>query len=246
MDEKKSRQVRGSTITVSPKNKNTLATWEAYFRDGWEKNNGRRQTRLFAQYFLDTVSLPPDAKTLLDVGCGLGDALPEFKARYPHLALSGCDVSEVAIEKARETFEEIATFQVWGFDQIESRYDVIFCSNVLEHFEDYLAIARHLLRHCRWLFVMVPYRELRSGKPLEVAEGEWHVATFDEHTFDALREEGMVRKIDFWRHPCPVAWGPARPQPEWKQSIRRVRDLFLGRPSFREPSEIIFRFEARA
>ena len=72
---------------------NTTQRWEDYFRHGWEQNNGRSQTHLFARHFLKRVRLPPWARTLLDVGCGMGDAMPEFYARYPNLRLTGCDVS---------------------------------------------------------------------------------------------------------------------------------------------------------
>src|SRR5271157_5414423 len=104
-------------MTISGLNKNTVSTWENYFLDGWERNEGRRQTRLFAQYFLDVVRLPKAAKTLLDVGCAMGDAAPEFHRRYPHLKLHGCDVSKVAIEVARKAYGEISNFTVGSFHE---------------------------------------------------------------------------------------------------------------------------------
>ena len=216
-------------MRVSPINKNTVETWESYFQADWEKNAGRRQTALFARYFLDTVRLPPEAKTLLDVGCGMGDALPEIHARYPHLKLKGCDVSANALEKARQSYGGIADFEEWGFDDIEGHYDVIYCSNTLEHFENHVDIAAGLLAHCRWLYILVPYMELKDGKRLTVDPGEWHVATFDERTFDPLLKRAAATKVRHWLHPCPIAWGPP-PAPLWKRAARKVKNTLLGRP----------------
>src|SRR5262245_14235391 len=94
-------------------------SWEEYFKDGWEKNNGRSQTRLFAHYFLKNVSLPSEARSLLDVGCAMGDALPEFHEAYPQLKLTGCDFSEIAIGHARSAYGDFAEFKVSAFDQID-------------------------------------------------------------------------------------------------------------------------------
>lgn len=200
-------------MNLSPLNRNTRATWEGYFADGWERNRGRQQTWLFARYFLDTFRLPESTRTLLDVGCAMGDALPAFHARYPALELHGCDVSSAAIDQARACYGEIATFHVWGFEEIQGCFDVIYCSNTLEHFENYLNIARQLLTHCKRLYILVPYLELgENGRPLEPADGQWHVATFDAASFDPLMREAKVSRIRHWLHPCPVAWGPARPE----------------------------------
>lgn len=200
-------------MELSPLNKNTRETWEGYFEDGWEKNRGRRQTQLFAAYFLDTVRLPRSAQTLLDVGCAMGDALPIFREYYPDLELRGCDISSRAIEEARASFGNIATFHTWGFEDIRGSFDVIYCSGTLEHFENNLDIVRGLLRHCRWLYALVPYMEMRHGMRLKPEPGQWHVATIDASTFDPLLREGLVKRVRHWIHPCPVAWGPPSPGP---------------------------------
>ena len=93
---------------ISPLNRNTKNNWERYHQEVWLKNSGCEQTKLFAHYFLNTIRLPRDAKSLLDVGCAFGDALPEFRRRYSHLELFGCDISGYAIREARRNFGQIA------------------------------------------------------------------------------------------------------------------------------------------
>jgi SAM-dependent methyltransferase len=225
-------------------NPNAPEAWENYFKDGWEKNQGRLQTRLFAKYWLETVALPAEARTLLDVGCAMGDAAPEIHERYPHLKITGCDVSPEALVKARESYGAFASFESWGFDDIHGQYDIIYCSNTLEHFVNHVDIAAALLEHCRWLHVLVPYNELRDGQPLKPVPGEYHVATFLEDSFDDLKRRGLASNIRHWLHPCPIAWsrvpgpvyigpreaGPPRHDPMWKRLLRPIaRRLGWGR-----------------
>ncbi len=57
--------------------------------------------------------------------------------------------------------------------------DVIVASNVLEHVDDDLAVARTLLAKCSLLFVVVPYREQRLI--------EEHLRSYDLRSFEELR-----------------------------------------------------------
>lgn len=222
-------------INISNSNKNTKETWENYFKIDWEINNGREQTRLFAHFFLKTVSLSKEAKSLLDVGCALGDALPEIHIKYPKMQLFGCDVSSNAIEKAREKYGNIASFEVGGFNDIKGYYDIIYCSNTLEHFENYLEIACKLLNNCKWLYILVPYMELKDGKPLSVEPNQWHVATFDKHSFDSLLETGDAASIRYWIKFTPGAWYNGR-----VSVFQKLKARLLRSPVPLEYSQIFF------
>jgi trans-aconitate methyltransferase len=195
--------------------------------NNWDANEGRQQTRLFAKYFLETVQLPAEARTFLDVSCAKGDALPEVHARYPHLQLFAQDISEVAIEEARRSYGSIAHFEVAGFEDLARQYDIILCSNTLEHFENYLDVADRLLSHCRWLYILVPYMEMQDGKPMTRAMGRQHVATFDEHSFDGLLTRGSASRINSWVTYTPGAWGPG-PTKRWKKIVLRCLGIEPG------------------
>lgn len=193
-----------------PRNINTRDYWDTRFADNWEGTDGRTQSRLFARYFLDAVPLPRSARTLLDVGCAMGDGLREIAQRRPDLKLYGCDISEHALEKARQDHGDIAEFFKAGFEDLDRPFDIIYTSNTLEHFEHNVDIARGLLKWCKWLFVQVPYKELRDGKPLTLVPGEQHVTTFYKDSFDTLIREnsatGIHRRIFY----APGAWGTGR------------------------------------
>jgi hypothetical protein len=223
---------------ISPLNVNSKSTWDAYSRDGWEKNNGREQTKLFAEYFLKKVKFPKRVNSLLDVGCAMGDALPVFHQHYPDINLFGCDFSEYFILQAQESYGSIAHFSVCSFEQIKSVYDVIYCSNVLEHFETYRDIARKLLEHCNWLYVLVPYQEMNNGQPLQPALDQWHVTTFNKQSFDYLLFEGQAIRIRKFISYTPGAWG-SKP----KTSMINMLKTLLGRKTSRNLRQIFYEIQ---
>jgi hypothetical protein len=220
---------------ISAQNVNTEEFWESYMKNNWDQNTGRHQTRMFAHYFLETVKLPQEARTLLDVSCAMGDALPEIHRRYPHLQLFAHDVAETAIAEARKTYGQIATFRVAGFEDLGEHFDVIYCSNTLEHFERYLEIADHLLGFCDWLYVQVPFEELRNGKPLKVESGEQHVNTFYENSFNELITRGSASAVRQRVFFTPGAWGTGKVT-LW----RKLKAVLRGRPIPIEYRQIIY------
>jgi trans-aconitate methyltransferase len=220
---------------ISPQNVNTEEFWESYMKNNWDQNMGRGQTQLFAHYFLETVKLPDDVRTLLDVSCAMGDALPEIHRRYPRVQLFGHDISEMAIAEARKAHGQVATFRVAGFEDLCEHFDVIYCSNTLEHFERYLDIADHLLGFCDWLYVQVPFKELRNGKPLRIEPAEQHVNTFYEDSFNSLVTRGSASAVRHWVRFTPGAWGTGKVT-LW----RKFKAVVRGRPIPIEYSQIIY------
>jgi len=196
--------------------------WDERFQNDWETAHGCEQTRLFAWYFLRTVRLPVTEGTFLDAGCAMGDALPEVHKRYPRLELSGCDVSPVAVERAREKHGELATFLHCGFEGIEGHYDIIYCSNSLEHFADYLAISRRLLAHCDWLYVLAPYKETLPMPQVADPRDAEHVVSFDRHSLDGLVRARAARRIRTWVRRTEGAWGWSKPS-LWRRTVAQLR-----------------------
>lgn len=179
----------------------TKEDWDAFFKAGgsWENNHGTEQTRLFAETFCKHTRIHlENGQSILDSSCALGDALPVFHKHFAKAQLYACDFSEVAISRCKDQYSDIADCFVASLEKISDMYDVVYSSATLEHFTDYKEKARALLRHCRYLCILVPYNEQRFGKNLEFVQYCDHVVTFSEHSFDFLLEEGWAKRID-----CP-------------------------------------------
>jgi cyclopropane fatty-acyl-phospholipid synthase-like methyltransferase len=81
-------------------NINTKKYWDNRFEQNWEKQNGRLQTQSFAESQMTLLELSSDfSGTILDFGCGLGDAMPVYKRSFPKAKLIGVDISSVGIKK---------------------------------------------------------------------------------------------------------------------------------------------------
>lgn len=222
--------------------------WERYFAVGgdWESMGGRRQTRTFAEHFIRRSGLSADqAFSLLDAGCALGDALALFAAAYSKAQLHGIDFSATAVARCREALGENVQLACGDLTAITGQYDAIYCSNTLEHFADFEERARQLLAHCCRLFVMVPFHELREGRPLRPDPIQHHQHTFERDSFDFLLREGLASRIDASVFACPGAWGWSPPQ-HAIQGLKNLARLALGRPWVQAPYQVLYTIEAAA
>lgn len=80
---------------------------------------------------------------ILDVGCGDGTILIQFQRNGNELY--GCDISEKAVQVAKSKYGDFCNFTVGDITKSsslpEGKFDVIICSEILEHIEnDELAI----------------------------------------------------------------------------------------------------------
>ncbi|HEV2176514.1 MAG TPA: class I SAM-dependent methyltransferase [Terriglobia bacterium] len=227
-------------LVLSPQNPNTRSRCEAIFEEGghWEKNAGRRQTRRFAECASQRFHIPWPQFSLLDVGCALGDAMPVWREKYPSAKLYGCDVAEQAVRRSRECYGALADFFRASFEEIEGFWDVIYCSNVLEHFEQHAEIAELLLAHCNLLLVVAPFGELKDGSPLRPGRDDYyHVGTFYRDTFDFLAAGNKASRVETVIFGCPGGgWGITR-----RRRIRWVLGTLLrGRYLVQEPLQILY------
>lgn len=113
---------------------------------------------------LELLRQNPDVKTFLDVGCGAG----ELACSLAELGLKGValDFSTAAIQQAktirdeRSLTEKDIRFCVGGLENVKNQqFDLIICSEVLEHIEDDVEMLRNLLRHSKKLLISVPAKQ---------------------------------------------------------------------------------------
>ncbi|MDR1700921.1 MAG: class I SAM-dependent methyltransferase, partial [Lachnoclostridium sp.] len=161
---------------------NSREWWNKYFNEGiWEENFGSEQTLFFAHLAL--TNLPEDVESDIresgysccDIGCANGDAILAFSRAFPSLDYTGIDFSQKAVDNAKVKYPK-HRFINQSILEIDDFYDIVYCSNVLEHFEQPREILRHIFDICKkYAIILVPYNE----KELIPA----HVSRFDDSFF---------------------------------------------------------------
>jgi SAM-dependent methyltransferase len=91
---------------------------------------------------------PLRAASLLDVGCGDGTLLGFMRHARPDIReWAGADLSGAQVERNRSRFPGVA-FDVLNLETawLERTFDLVLCSEVIEHLSDQAAAMRHLAR----------------------------------------------------------------------------------------------------
>jgi len=79
--------------------------------------------------------IPPTAKTLLDVGCNVGELLMDCSQRYGSMKLCGVDVNPNAIAVARKRLPQADIHHITGnaLPFPDASFDCVTCIEVIEH-----------------------------------------------------------------------------------------------------------------
>jgi len=107
---------------------------------------------------------PLKFQSVLDVGCGQGSLLAELKLEFPAIKPTGVDVSLSAIEFARRRVPD-GDFRVLDVTEasLDTSYDLVICSEVLEHIPNDLIAIRNLKKMTKkYLLVSTPQGRMRG------------------------------------------------------------------------------------
>lgn len=141
---------------------------------------------------------------LLDVGCGIGTLLSQIPVKTGITEISGCDFSQEAIEIA-----ERAGFNVFVADLTDintfppKKYDIIICSEVLEHIEDDDSALLHLhslVQNGGRIVISVPYAKQNWSAHDEFA-GHIRRYEYDELTQKIERANFSILESFVWGFP---------------------------------------------
>lgn len=158
---------------------NSRLYWERRFSEDWEVSSGREQSRFFSRLALKllpswlTRKIVDDRLSICDWGCAQGDGTHELAAALPGARVTGVDFSAAAVERANEAYPTCRfvceDFLSSGSD---SRFDVVFSSNTLEHFQEpWRVLERLATRSTALLVLLLPFQEYERI--------EEHFSTFD-------------------------------------------------------------------
>jgi SAM-dependent methyltransferase len=148
---------------------NSNAYWDARYAGDWQARGGPTQSRFFSNIALRALpawiidEIRRNHLTIADWGCGEGDGTDVWTAYAPVKQITGVDFSALAIDTAKNRYPEIGFLaEDWlaeGTDR--PQFDVVFSSNVLEHFHDPRKVLDILCRRAkRAIILALPYREI--------------------------------------------------------------------------------------
>lgn len=139
----------------------------------------------------------------LDVGCGIGVLIDRIHRRYPGCRCVGTDISGTALERARNAASGISFRELDVQKQaLDETFDLVLCSEVIEHLEEPAAAVRNLRRMCSgYLILTTP-----TGDRLPTDLAFHHLKHFAPEELRALVEEGgfSVLRLYRWGWPFQV------------------------------------------
>lgn len=94
---------------------------------------------------LDEHGIDTTSRTVLDWGTGPGIVLHHIVRDSPPRRIVGHDTSEVALAKARELMPDGHFLVADIYQPVSDQYDVVLCTEVLEHLENPAAALQNLL-----------------------------------------------------------------------------------------------------
>ena len=130
--------------------------------------------------------------SLLDVGGAEGYTAFLIREIFS-VQIETCDLSQEACRRAKEIFNiDSQPADIHKLPYKDNAFDVVLCSETLEHVTDVMRAIRELLRVCRKAVVItVPHEPWQKiVKNIREKTPHAHIHSFDLNTFDFLKSEG--------------------------------------------------------
>jgi trans-aconitate methyltransferase len=175
------------------------AVWDEVYGDMQDVGPVHRHMRRIVAGLLDGL----DYRTAAEVGCGAGHNLAAIAAGRDLDRLSGLDISPVALEAARAAWPQ-ADFALLDIERErpDGRWDLVFCSLVLEHLEDdEAALGRLREMTAGHLLLTTIAGDFERYRPWEEQMG--HVRNYARGELEAkLARAGFeVQRAIYWGFP---------------------------------------------
>lgn len=99
-------------------------------------------------YLISTINEKEELSSLLDAGCGEGIVANMISENFPKLKVTGIDGAKEAVEYANSQYPNITVLKdnLYDLSFEDSSFDIVICSEVLEHLEEYPIAINELLR----------------------------------------------------------------------------------------------------
>jgi trans-aconitate methyltransferase len=167
------------------------------YDEGWESQwDDMKKYGPFARHLrrlILSVLQPLHFESVLDVSCGQGALLTEIAERFPQVQLCGTELSAAALTL---TQQRVPGGQFWPLDleqaHLPQQFDLVICSEVLEHIPDDVVAIQHLAAMTRrYVLVSVPQGRMRSHEPAAFG----HVRNYARGELTQKMERAQLRVV---------------------------------------------------
>ena len=169
--------------------------------DKWEDMKKHGPVSRHIRRILIEIIMSLEFDSVLDVGCGQGSFLEELSTEFPTIRPYGIDISSEAVELAGA---KVPKGQFWLLDiekeGLEESFDLIVCSEVLEHIPDDVSALKNLYSMTKkYLLVSTVQGRMRRFEAKEVG----HVRNYAlEELVKKTEEAGFkVSRVLQWGFP---------------------------------------------
>lgn len=129
------------------------------------------------------------AKSIIDVGCGIGVKLKNLKVSHPEVEIFGVDQHD-PIAYCKNTY----SFGAWMIDDfddntldLDKRFDIVVCSDVIEHVENPDNLINYLKNKVSpegYIVISTPDRNTLRGRNCVSSPNRYHVREWSFYEFE--------------------------------------------------------------
>ena len=188
--------------------------------DNYKKHTHKNpiQRLLLWNFFRNLTNLTATKKvgSILDVGCGEGFTLNRLKEKGIGKKLEGIEYLPAAIELGKKTYPEIKIIQgsIYQLPYKDNSFDLVLCTEVLEHLDNPQAGLKELVRVSnKYLVITVPNEPFfmlaqlirgknwsRFGNDIE------HINHWTMFNFSKFVKQNAGSKVQILAKRFPFAW----------------------------------------
>lgn len=184
---------------------NSANYWDLRLRRSWRAVGGHEQTQAFAIAMLANLDLSRiSPSSVLDFGCATGDSVPILAIGFPDARIALHDISPSGVKAGLDRYGANYPVKAWAGE----RADLVYSSNVLEHFIDPSEFFRLVCGASqRWVIVQCPWLEMHAdgSKITPTNPNGEHFWTIDQDFLDS-HIPGDWKVTQIVTNTVPKAW----------------------------------------